>query len=70
MPSIAAAVVGGISLTGGAGNYGGAVTGVIFLTILESLLMTIQMGEPVRKIIYGAVVLLILINYARKNAKR
>lgn len=70
MPSIAAAVVGGISLTGGQGNYGGAVTGVIFLTILESLLMTIQMGEPVRKIIYGAVVLLILINYARKNAKR
>lgn len=69
MPSIAAAVVGGISLSGGEGTYGGAVTGVIFLTILEALLMTIQMGEPVRKIIYGGVVIAILINYARKTAK-
>jgi ribose transport system permease protein len=70
MPSIAAAVVGGISLSGGEGDYIGAVMGVVFLTILEALLMTIQMGEPVRKIIYGVVVIAILINYARKNRKK
>ena len=69
MPSIAAAVVGGVSLSGGEGSYGGAVTGVIFLTILEALLMTVQLGEPVRKIIYGVVVIAILINYVRKNTK-
>ncbi|MGI5848785.1 MAG: ABC transporter permease [Christensenellales bacterium] len=70
MPSIAAAVVGGISLSGGKGDYIGAVMGVIFLTILEAMLMTIKMGEPVRKIIYGVVVVAILINYARKNRKK
>jgi ribose transport system permease protein len=65
MPTIAAAVLGGISLSGGKGSYGGAVMGVIFLTILEAMLMTIQMGEPVRKIIYGAVVIAVLISYSR-----
>ncbi|MCL1928526.1 MAG: ABC transporter permease [Treponema sp.] len=69
MPSIAAAVVGGVSLSGGDGNYGGVALGVVFLTILEAMLMTIQMGEPVRKIIFGIVVIAILINYVRKNAK-
>jgi len=69
MPSIAAAVVGGVSLSGGKGNYAGAAMGVVFLTILESMLMTVQLGEPVRKIIYGIVVIAILINYVRKNAK-
>ena len=69
MPSIAAAVVGGVSLSGGKGNYGGAALGVIFLTILEALLMTIQLGEPVRKIIYGGVVIGILVSYVIRNKK-
>ena len=70
MPSIAAVVVGGISLSGGEGNYMGAVMGVIFLTFLEAMLMTVQMGEPVRRIVYGVVVVAILINYARKNINK
>jgi ribose transport system permease protein len=69
MPSIAAAVVGGVSLSGGKGNYGGAMTGVIFLTVLEALLMTVQLGEPVRKIVYGGVVIGILISYVLRSGR-
>lgn len=67
MPSIAASVVGGIALTGGSGNYLGAVAGALLLTTLESLLMTMSMGEPIRKIVYGAVIVGILILYGRKK---
>jgi len=70
MPSIAAVVVGGVSLSGGEGNYFSVVMGVIFLTFLEAMLMTVQMGEPVRRIVYGVVVIAILINYSRKSKNK
>ena len=69
MPSIAASVIGGVSLSGGEGTYVGTVTGVIFLTMLEALLMTVQISEPARRIVFGVVIILILINHARKNRK-
>lgn len=67
MPSIAAVVVGGVSLAGGTGSYLGTAAGAIVLTILTSILVTLRMGEPGRQIVYGTVLLVLLILYARQK---
>lgn len=66
LPSIAATVIGGISLAGGAGSYLGTVAGSIILSTLTSILVTFQIGEAGRQIVFGAVLLILLVLYARK----
>ncbi len=67
MPSIAAVVIGGVSLAGGLGSYLGVVGGAIILTTLSSLLLTLRMGEGGRQLVYGLVLLVLLYFYARKK---
>ncbi len=69
LPSVAAIVIGGISLAGGAGSYTGAVAGSIILTTLGSLLVTFRFGESGRQIVFGAVLLILLVLYARQPKK-
>lgn len=66
LPSVVAIVIGGISLAGGAGSYLGAVAGSIILSTLASVLVTFQIGESGRQIIFGCVLLILLVLYARK----
>jgi ribose transport system permease protein len=68
LPSAVAAIIGGISLTGGGGSYLGAVAGSIFLTTLDSILATLQFGEGGRQVIIGIVLLLLLLSYTRKKS--
>jgi ribose transport system permease protein len=65
LPSAVAVIIGGISFGGGAGNYLGTVAGAIFLTTLESILATLQLGEGGRQVVIGIVLLLLLASYAR-----
>lgn len=65
-PSVVAIVIGGISLAGGAGSYLGAVAGSIILSTLTSVLVTFQIGESGRQIIFGFVLLILVVLYARK----
>ena len=65
LPSAVAVIIGGISFGGGAGNYLGTVAGAIFLTTLESILVTLQLGEGGRQVVIGIVLLLLLASYAR-----
>ncbi|MDZ7837322.1 MAG: ABC transporter permease [Actinomycetota bacterium] len=69
LPSVAAIVIGGISLAGGKGSYTGAVAGSIILTTLTSLLVTFKFGESGRQIVFGLVLLLLLTLYARQPKK-
>ena len=69
MPAIAAVVIGGVSLSGGSGNYLGTVTGVIVLIALNSMLATLKMGEAGRQIVYGSILVILLIAYARNKKK-
>lgn len=66
LPSVAAIVIGGIALGGGAGSYLGAVAGSIILSTLASILVTFQLGESGRQIVFGFVLLVLLVLYARK----
>ena len=38
LPAVAAAVIGGTSIMGGRGGYGGTIVGALILTVLISLL--------------------------------
>jgi ribose transport system permease protein len=67
MPTVAAVVIGGVSLGGGRGNYSGVVIGAITLTTLNSLLLTMRMSEGGRQMIFGIVLLGLLTVYGRRK---
>lgn len=63
--SIAAVVIGGVSILGGRGNYLGAAAGAVSLTALVSVLLALNMPDYGRSIIYGVVILALLLLYGR-----
>ena len=70
LPSIIAVVIGGTSLAGGAGGYLGTMAGAIALTILQSVLITLNLDVWARQIVFGATLLLLLLLYGRQRALR
>jgi len=65
--SIAAVVIGGVSILGGRGSYLGAAAGAVSLTALVSVLLALNMPEYGRSIIYGVVILALLLLYGREQ---
>lgn len=61
LPSIAAVVVGGTTITGGRGIFLGAVGGAVLLTALSTIISSLGIAEGWRNIIYGVVILIALI---------
>ena len=61
LPSIAAVVIGGTSITGGRGNYLGAVGGALLLTTLSTMITALGIAEGWRTVLYGALILLALL---------
>jgi ribose transport system permease protein len=70
MPSIAAVVVGGVSLTGGDGNYVGVILGSIFLQTLTNLLVALGWGDAGKWTGFGIVLLALLIVYLSSRHRR
>jgi ribose transport system permease protein len=64
--SIAAVVVGGTSILGGQGGYGGTIAGSILLTTLTSLITVINLSAGGRSMLLGLLVLALLGLYARE----
>jgi ribose transport system permease protein len=69
-PSIAAVAVGGTLLSGGKGSYWGTMAGAIVLTLITSLLTTMQMPDSVRRMVLGATLLILISIYGRAKALR
>lgn len=65
LPSVAAAVVGGTSIFGGRGGYGGTILGALILTVLGTLLTLLQMPEGARRILFGLIILAVTAIYIR-----
>lgn len=61
LPAIAAVVLGGTSMFGGRGGYGGTFAAVVFTTILSTILVIGNISVGVRSIIFGAAILAALI---------
>lgn len=69
-PSIAAVAVGGTLLSGGKGSYWGTMAGAIVLTLITSLLTTMQMPDSVRRMVLGATLLILISIYGRQRSLR
>jgi ribose transport system permease protein len=69
-PSIAAVAVGGTLLSGGKGSYVGTMAGALVLTLITSLLTTMQMPDSVRRMVLGATLLVLISIYGRQQALR
>jgi ribose transport system permease protein len=65
LPSVAAAVVGGTSIFGGRGGYGGTIIGALILTVLATMLTLMQMPEGGRRILFGLIILAVTALYIR-----
>jgi ribose transport system permease protein len=65
LPSVAAAVIGGTSIMGGRGGYGGTIVGALILTVVSSLLSSLGYPEAVRQVLFGATIVIVAALYAR-----
>jgi ribose transport system permease protein len=70
MPSIAAVVVGGVSMTGGEGNYLGVVLGAIVLQTLTNLLVAVGWGDAGKWLGFGIVLFSLLVVYVSDRRVR
>lgn len=69
-PSIAAVAVGGTLLSGGKGSYFGTMAGALVLTLITSLLTTMQMPKSIREMVLGATLLIMISIYGRERGFR
>jgi ribose transport system permease protein len=65
LPSVAAAVIGGTSILGGRGGFGGTIVGALILTVITSLLSSLGYPEAVRQILFGAIIVAVAAAYSR-----
>jgi ribose transport system permease protein len=65
LPSVAAAVIGGTSIMGGRGGYGGTIVGALILAVLSSLLSSLGYPEAVRQILFGSIIVAVAAAYTR-----
>lgn len=63
LPSIAAVVLGGTSILGGRGGYGGTVLGVIFITLLSTDLLMGNISPGLRNIIFGLALIFAVLSH-------
>lgn len=69
LPTIAAVVIGGTSILGGRGSLVGTIGGVLFITLLTSILSVMQISDAWRNIIFGVIILaMLLLQTLRKKA--
>lgn len=70
LPSIIAVVFGGTPLSGGKGGYTGTMAGAVLLTVLQSILVTVNIDESGRQMIFGATLLVLMLFYGRSRSMR
>src|SRR6056297_348732 len=63
--TVAAVVIGGTSLLGGAGGYGATIIGVLVLTVLGALLVGVGLGPAGQQAVIGVLILPMVAIYAR-----
>ena len=65
LPSVAAAGIGGTSIMGGRGGFGGTIVGVLILTVITSLLQSLGYPEAVNEVLFGAIIVAVAAAYTR-----
>ena len=69
LPSVAAAVIGGTSIMGGRGGFGGTIVGALILAVVTSLLSSLGYPEAVRQILFGSIIVAVAAAYTRVTSE-
>ncbi|HEY3522300.1 MAG TPA: ABC transporter permease [Candidatus Limnocylindrales bacterium] len=69
LSSVAAAVIGGTSIFGGRGGFGGTIVGSLILTVLNALLIVVGLPEPSRQVVFGGIIVIVAAAYTRVTAE-
>jgi ribose transport system permease protein len=70
LQSIAAVVIGGTSILGGSGGYGGTIAGAIMIVLLQNSLQVAGIKPAGQQILYGVIILSMLFVYGRARQIR
>jgi rhamnose transport system permease protein len=70
LDSVAACVIGGISIAGGVGSVAGAVLGALFLGVIKNALPVIGISPFTQMAISGTVIILAVVFNARRERNR
>jgi ribose transport system permease protein len=66
LPPIAAVVIGGTRLTGGEGGYVGSIAGALTVVLLQAMLVTLNVSEGARQVIFGGILLALAFLFIRR----
>ncbi len=66
LPPVAAVVIGGTRLSGGHGGYAGTIAGSLSVILLQAMLVSLNVPEGLRQIIFGAILLCLVSLFARR----
>jgi ribose transport system permease protein len=69
LPSVAAAVIGGTSIMGGRGGFGGTIVGALILTVLTALLTVLGLPDASRQVVFGSIIVIVAAAYTRVTAE-
>ncbi len=64
--AVGAVVVGGTSLSGGRGGYGGTVLGALMLTVLTTILVGIGFSASVQQLLVGVIIIIVVATFGRE----
>lgn len=67
LPPVAAVVIGGTRLSGGSGGYAGTISGSLSVILLQAMLVSLNMSEGLRQIIFGVILLSLVFLFARQR---
>lgn len=70
MFTVAATVIGGISISGGKGNYVGIIAGTFLMTIIQDILAVAKISSAGRELFQGLLILLVILAYAREKKQK
>ncbi len=69
LPSVAAAVIGGTSIFGGRGGFGGTMVGALILTVLSALITVLGLPEPTNQVLFGSIIVVVAAAYTRVTSE-
>ena len=64
---IAAVVIGGTNVMGGAGGYIGTIAGSLIVVLLQAVLGTVQIQQAGKNIIFGMIIIALVLLYGRQK---
>ncbi|MCC8165066.1 MAG: ABC transporter permease [Planctomycetes bacterium] len=68
--SIAATVIGGISIIGGKGNFAGVIAGTFLIEIIRNALIVTKISPAGRELFQGLLILIVILAYGREKKQR